>query len=261
MMRTAKISDIYSELSSTDFNRRIAYHVYDGETPSEEWYTLNGQFIVDYLINFTDRKFFYASDLRTPVQTFREKFLNYCISNEYLLDNIITALMAKYNPIHNYSMTEDQSEEHSPLYDDNGNLIGGKRTEKSGITHRDITIGAEDITTGDHNTDSVTTDGDITHSTTTYESNALRTADKDANSATTTSDTGDVLGAVLTKDETTSYKNTLNHTRYGNIGVTTSAQMVREILDLYKKDVEEIVINGFLDLFTWSDGSVDWSEL
>lgn len=261
MMRTAKISDFYSDLTSGDFNRRLMYHVYDGETATEEWYTLNGNFIVDYLVNFTDRKFFYASDLNTPKQTFKEKFYNYCTSNEYLLDNIITALMAKYNPVHNYSMTEDQIEEHSPLYDNNGNLIGGKRTEKSGITHRDITIGTDDITTGDHSTDSVTTSGDVTHSTTTYESSQLRTADKDANSATTSSDTGDVLGAVLTKDETTSYKNTLNHTRYGNIGVTTSAQMVKEILDLYKEDAEEIIVNGFLDLFTWDDGGIDWSGL
>jgi hypothetical protein len=237
------------------------YHVYDGETPSEEWYTLNGDFLLEYLANFTDRKFFYPSELYSAKEQFIRKYFYYIQSNEYLLDNIISALMAKYNPIHNYSMTEDQSEEHSPLYDTNGNLIGGKHTEKSGITHRDITIGAEDITTGAHNTDSVTTDGDITHSTTTYESADLRTADKDANSATTTSDTGDVLGAVLTKDETTSYKNTLNHTRYGNIGVTTSAQMVKEILDLYKKDVEEIIINGFLDLYTWSDGGADWSDL
>lgn len=261
MMRTAKISDIYSQLTNSDFSRRIMYHIYDGETATEEWYNLNSEFIRDYLINFTDRKFFYPSDVYSPHEYLIRKYTYYMQSNEYLLDNIISALMAKYNPIHNYSMTEDQSEEHSPLYDTNGNLIGGKHTEKSGITHRDITIGTEDITTGDRNSDSVTTSGDVTHSTTTYESDDLRTADKDENSATTSSDTGDVLGAVLVKDETTSYKNTLNHTRYGNIGVTTSAQMVKEILDLYKKDVEEIVINGFLDLYTWSDGGVDWSEL
>lgn len=261
MMRTAKISDIYSQFIGTDFTHRIMYHIYDGETASEEWYVLNGEFIREYLVNFTERKFFYPSEDHSAREYFLRKYSYYIQSNEYLLDNIISALMAKYNPIHNYSMTEDQSEEHSPLYDTNGNLIGGKRTEKSGITHRDITIGTEDITTGAHNTDSVTTDGDITHSTTTYESADLRTADKDANSATTTSDTGDVLGAVLVKDETTSYKNTLNHTRYGNIGVTTSAQMVKEILDLYKKDVEEIIINGFLDLYTWDDGGVDWSDL
>lgn len=261
MMRTAKISDIYSQLTSTDLTHRIEYHVYNGETASEEWYELNGEFIREYLVNFTERKFFYPSELYSAKEQFIRKYTYYIQSNEYLLDNVISALMAKYNPIHNYSMTEDQSEEHSPLYDTNGNLIGGKRIEKSGITHRDITIGTDDITPGDHNTDSVTTSGDVTHSTTTYESDNLRVADKDGNLATTTSETGDVLGAVLTKDETTSYKNTLNHTRYGNIGVTTSAQMVKEILDLYKKDVEEIIINGFLDLYTWSDGGVDWSEL
>lgn len=261
MMRTAKISDFYGDLAITDFNRSIIYHTYDGETATEKLYALDSQFIIDYLVNFTERKFFYPSDLYTAREYFSTKFQTYCTTNEYLLDNIISALMAKYNPIHNYSMTEDQTEEHSPLYDNNGNLIGGKRTEKSGITHKDITIGADDITTGNRSSDSVTTSGDITHSTTTYESAQLRTADKDANSATTTSDTGDVLGAVLVKDETTSYKNTLNHTRYGNIGVTTSAQMVKEILELYKEDVEEIIINGFLDLYTWDDGGVDWSDL
>jgi len=261
MMRTAKISDFYKDLVIADFNRSIIYHTYDGETASEKIYALDSQFIIDYLVNFTERKFFYPSDIYTPREYFRTKFQTYCTTNEYLLDNIITALMAKYNPVHNYSMTEAQTEEHSPLYDNNGNLIGGKRTEKSGITHRDITISPDDITTGNHSSDSVTTSGDVTHSTTTYESAQLRVADKDGNSATTTSDTGDVLGAVLTKDETTSYKNTLNHSRYGNIGVTTSAQMVKEILDLYKEDVEEIIINGFLDLYTWDDGGVDWSNL
>lgn len=261
MMRTAKISDFYKDLVIADFNRSITYHTYDGETPSEKLYALDSQFIIDYLVNFTERKIFYPSDLYSPREYFRTKFQTYCTTNENLLDNIITALMAKYNPIHNYSMAEDQTEEHSPLYDENGALIGGKRTEKSGITHKDINIGTDDITTGEHSKDSVTTSGDVTHSTTTYESARLRVADKDSNSATTTSDTGDVLGAVLTKDETTSYKNTLNHSRYGNIGVTTSAQMVKEILDLYKEDVEEIIINGFLDLYTWEDGGVDWSNL
>ena len=260
MMRTAKISDFYADLVTADFNRSIIYHTYDGERATERLYALDSKFIIDYLVNFTERKFFYPSDLYTAREYFRTKFQTYITTNEYLLDNIITALMAKYNPVYNYSMTEDQTEEHSPLYDNNGNVIGGKRTEKSGITHRDITISPDDITTGNHSTDSVTTSGDVTHSTTTYESAQLRTADKDANSASTTSDTGDVFGAVLTKDETTSYKNTLNHSRYGNIGVTTSAQMVKEILDLYKEDAEEIVINGFLDLYTWDDGGLDWID-
>ena len=260
MMKYTSIGKIYSNLSNEDLSRGINYRVYDGNTYVEDSYILNGEYLKQYLTNFTDRNFFY-DDTATASEVFTAKFANYCNVHADGFNQVLTALLAKYNPIYNYDMTENEDSRHTPIYDDRGNVVGGKVSQKSAITHKDVSITNDDIIPGAPNTDSVTTSGTINHQVTTYDDPNFRNESQDGNSATSSSTTGDVMGAVITKTEDVSHNDNRDLTRYGNIGVTTSSQMVEQILKLYGKTIEEYVMNGFLDLFTWEGSSIDWNEL
>lgn len=260
MMKYTTIGKIYNDLLSGDLSNVISYRVYTGNEYVIDRYTLNGGYLKHYLTNYLDRNFFYDSSAGA-LNTFKNKFNNYCINHLDNLDQVLTALFAKYNPVYNYDMQESEDSKHTPLYDDNGALIGGTTTQKSAITHKDVTFDNNDIIPGEANTDSVTTSGTVNHQVTTFDNSTYRNESQDGNSATSTSSTGDVMGAVITKTEDVSHNDNRTLTRFGNIGVTTSAQMVEQVTKLYKNSIEDIVMNSFLDLFTWEGCSIDWNGL
>lgn len=260
MMKYTSIGKIYNSIDAEDLRINIRYRIYEGNEYVEDGYRLNGEYLKQYLMNFADRNFFY-DDSSTASETFIDKFTYYCNVHSDGFNQVLTALIAKYNPIYNYDMSEKEDSKHTPLYDSDGNLIGGKTSQKSAITHKNVTISDDDIVPGAANTDTVSTSGTIDHKVTTFDSPIFRNESQDGNSATSTSSTGDVMGAVITRTEDVSHNDNRDLTRYGNIGVTTSAQMVEQILKLYGKAIEEYVMSSFLDLFTWEGSSIDWNEL
>lgn len=140
------------------------------------------------------------------------------IVNQYIVPmysdkwtRLYNAMFAEYNPIHNYDMTETET-----------------RTN-------DGTISTD-------NTQSVTGSGTANNQVYGYNSSEATPAESsNTNTTTTTTDTGN---AKTSADESRSL------TRSGNIGVTTSAQMIEGELELRAKVYLGIVIADLDDALT-----------
>lgn len=133
------------------------------------------------------------------------------------------ALNIEYAPLDNYDRYEDITET------------------------RDLTYG-KDLADDHTETRNLASGGSVNNSTAAYDSNTLQA--KDA-STVTGSDTGTVRNAGTETGETTEGGTVRRAGRiHGNIGVTTSTQMLRDYID-YRGKVcfDDIVINDFINQF------------
>ena len=143
-------------------------------------------------------------------------------SHKYEYDKLVDTLSLEYNPIENYSMTEKGTDTRTP----------------------DITQTNKGI-----NTNTVDLDTSITTGKTTFDrSNSFINDTKTTNTGTNT-DTQDINTTVTTAGtEKTVHK----FTRSGNIGVTTSQQMIESerqlamfsVVDLFVKAIADIILIG-----------------
>ena len=109
MMKISSIGKCYDDFTALQFSKTVTYRDYTGETYTDHTITLDGEYIMLYLQNFTSRKFFWDDNgIMTDWFTFVKKFENYITNHSDVITNVMTALKAKYNPIHNYSMTEEE---------------------------------------------------------------------------------------------------------------------------------------------------------
>lgn len=133
------------------------------------------------------------------------------------------ALNIEYAPLDNYDRYEDITET------------------------RDLTYG-KDLADDHTETRNLASGGSVTNTTAAYDSNTLQA--KDA-SIVTGSDTGTVRNAGTETGKTTEGGTVRRAGRiHGNIGVTTSTQMLRDYID-YRGKVcfDDIVINDFINQF------------
>lgn len=159
-------------------------------------------------------------------------------------DRTIEALTADYNPIENYDRNELSTK--TPNLTDKSTLSGKDSTQASGT---DSTVREYD----DYK-ETVTYSGDDTRETqvSAFDSSAYQPSEKVTDSRTNREDEKEISGSYsddLThgrKDETTYGKvDTVTHTGtegyssriHGNIGVTTSQQMIESELELRKYDI------------------------
>ena len=125
-------------------------------------------------------------------------------------ERILTALSAEYNPIHNYDRYEQES-----------GTDTGTRNETENVSDS-----ASDTTTGQS---------------TGFNSNNFADDKK-----TVSSGTGTRQG---TRGETRNLANSRTLHAYGNIGVTTAAEMVTQDINLRKTDIFRIIANEFISYF------------
>lgn len=118
------------------------------------------------------------------------------------------------------------------------------------------------------------TNGDITTKSTGSESTVTTGSIQRIgnNSTKHTNSTGDVINAVkstgrseetLDNNKTTIYNNTkYTHklTRTGNIGVTTTAQMITQELELRLFNLFNRIVDGFVNTYCFYLDSIDWSD-
>lgn len=123
---------------------------------------------------------------------------------------IFTALDAEYNPIHNYDRYEDISRTYTPG------------------------AGYTDSVTDPEYTDTVTEENPG------YNSNTLVTAGKNT-AARTVQTNSSVTHTPDGESDSEIYDNHL----YGNIGVTTAAQMIQGELEIRRNDIYNIITNEF----------------
>lgn len=143
-------------------------------------------------------------------------------SHKYEYDKLVDTLSLEYNPIENYSMTEK-----------------GKDTRTPDITQ----------TNKGKNTNTVGIDTSITIGKTTFDKSDSFINDTKTTNAGTNTDTQDINTTVTTEgNETTAHE----LTRSGNIGVTTSQQMIESerklamfsVVDIFVKAIADIILIG-----------------
>lgn len=133
-----------------------------------------------------------------------------------------TALTAEYNPIHNFDRNEDYTD---------------TNTEKE--------TGTSNSTSSTESTANGTNEN--TESETAFNTESFKNRTK--NSGTDTANS--TASATNTSDNTVTRETNVKHTAhlYGNIGVTTSQQMITEELNLRRGDLETYIIDDFKKRF------------
>lgn len=143
-------------------------------------------------------------------------------SHKYEYDKLVDTLSLEYNPIENYSMTEK-----------------GTDTRAPNITQTNKGV----------NTNTVGVDTSITTGKTTFDKSDSFINDTKTTNTGTNTDTQDINTTVTT---TGNEKTIHEFTRSGNIGVTTSQQMIESerqlamfsVVDLFVKAIADIILIG-----------------
>ena len=133
----------------------------------------------------------------------------------------VNVLLADYNPIENYNSTETESVE-----------ITG---ETSTTSENSATASGETTTN---------TTGETTETLSPYDSENFNNNSKNNSSGLTTENSSSSDNSSNTMSGTTSQSNNRTLKRSGNIGVTTSQQMIQSEIDLRKNDI----INDFFNI-------------
>lgn len=148
---------------------------------------------------------------------------------------MLAALNASYNPIHNYDRSESWTEEKDG------------ENSRSGSNDRDATVSTSGTSTG---SESAT----LTQNVAGYnssQSNVPKSSDSSSGrrsgeeSSTTTTGQDDSWQEDGTNSETVTRTGTVS----GNIGVTTSQQMIQSELELRQIDMYRKIINEFIRMF------------
>lgn len=143
-------------------------------------------------------------------------------SHKYEYDKLVDTLSLEYNPIENYSMTEK-----------------GTDTRTPNITQTNKGV----------NTNTVGVDTSITTGKTTFDKSDSFINDTKTTNTGTNTDTQDINTTVTTAGNE---KTVREFTRSGNIGVTTSQQMIESerqlamfsVVDLFVKAIADIILIG-----------------
>lgn len=143
-------------------------------------------------------------------------------SHKYEYDKLVDTLSLEYNPIENYSMTEK-----------------GTDTRTPNITQTNKGV----------NTNTVGVDTSITTGKTTFDKSDSFINDTKTTNTGTNTDTQDINTTVTTAGNE---KTVHEFTRSGNIGVTTSQQMIESerqlamfsVVDLFVKAIADIILIG-----------------
>ena len=151
-------------------------------------------------------------------------------------DNIYKSLTAVYNPINNYSMTEsgEDTRTNTGTQSTSGER-SGKETETPNLTN--TTTGENNSSGGLYGFNSAeSVPSDTTHGTNT---------NTNTQSGTVNTDTSGTTSSTRTDDLTEKSVHTFE--RSGNIGVTTSQQMIESEIELRKNQFYDIVFHDIIN--------------
>lgn len=177
---------------------------------------------------FGERDFYKYYDTENPtsntnmVKQASDYIALYGKSHKYEYDKLVDTLSLEYNPIENYSMTEK-----------------GTDTRTPNITQTNKGV----------NTNTVGVDTSITTGKTTFDKSDSFINDTKTTNTGTNTDTQDINTTVTTAG---TEKTVHEFTRSGNIGVTTSQQMIESerqlamfsVVDLFVKAIADIILIG-----------------
>ena len=202
--------------------------------------------------------------------------------NYWTFDKWVKAINTKYDPLYNYDRTEEWTDTHEGDYSKKGNgSSSGSTNDSSDYTRTDNLTHASDHTRTDNltmtnnlsDTNDVTvthsekafndtnlvtnqqnvTDQDQSHTGTVTNTGTQRNAGTDTDSGTVR-DAGSASGSYSNTNNTgesgdDSFENTHKGRMYGNIGVTTSQQMLQSELDIARWNMYEHIADLFASEF------------
>lgn len=157
-------------------------------------------------------------------------------SNSYKYATLYQTIIAEYDPIQNYNSTETHTETHSG---EDKNVYGSKTdTQQTPEIKVSNQYGKQVSTTG----------------VTAFDRVNFKNAEQTTQDTHTDSTTQAPVTTTLTqggKTDITDHGHVIQHEikKSGNIGVTTSQQMLQSSRDLANFSLAEIIINDWLDMF------------
>ena len=219
MIERFNVSESLSKI--TDFS------VLDCKVDTEK--LIDGNYVAEFFDEFFGSFFFFCSsftlDTKNPLVKKFESYNNLMASN---LKSQLDVMKATYNPIENYDNNEEST-----------TTIGVKEENFKKGTNTDTTeVGKGQITTK----------SDVTS----YESNTFADADKvttDESARTTTTTLGERTDIRTEKEHIDKFEKRI----HGNIGVTTSQQMIESELELRKRNVVTEYLTEFATMYFFID--------
>ena len=219
MIERFNVSKCLSEL--TDFSEL------DCKVDTEK--LIDGNFVAEFFDEFFGSFFFFCSSFTLNAKNpLVKKFESY---NKLMASNLksqLDVMKEVYNPIENYDSNEEST-----------TTIGTKEENFKKGTNTDTTeVGQGQITTK----------SDVTS----YESNTFADSDKvttDESARTTTTTLGERTDIRTEKEHIDIFKKRI----HGNIGVTTSQQMIESELELRKRNVVTEYLTDFATMYFFID--------
>ena len=190
---------------------------------------IDGNFVAEFFDEFFGSFFFFCSSFTLNAKNpLVKKFDSY---NKLMKSNVksqLDVMKEVYNPIENYDNNEEST-----------TITGVKEENFKKGTNTDTTeVGQGQITTK----------SDVTS----YESNTFAEADKvttDESARTTTTTMGERTDIRTEKEHIDTFKKRI----HGNIGVTTSQQMIESELELRKRNVVTEYLTEFATMYFFID--------
>ena len=190
---------------------------------------IDGNFVAEFFDEFFGSFFFFCSPITLNAKNpLVKKFDSYNMLMSNNLKLQLDAMKSTYNPIENYDSNEETI-----------TTIGVKEENFKKGKNTDTTEVGQGV---------ITTKSDVTS----YESNTFADADKvttDESARTTTVITGERSDTRTEKEHVDKYQKRV----HGNIGVTTSQQMIESELELRKRDVIIEYLTEFTAMYFFID--------
>lgn len=190
---------------------------------------IDGNFVAEFFDEFFGSFFFFCSSFilnaKNPLVKKFESYNTLMASN---LKSQLDVMKSTYNPIENYDSNEES-------------------TTTIGLKEENFKKGANTDTT-EVGQGTITTKSDVTS----YESNTFADADKvttDESARTTTSKMGERSDIRTEKEHIDKFEKRI----HGNIGVTTSQQMIESELELRKRNVVTEYLTEFATSYFFID--------
>lgn len=180
----------------------------------------------------------------------------------WTFDKWIKALNIEYDPLFNYDRTEEYTDTHKGSFDNKKTGSGsGTTSNSSDYTRTDNLASTDDHTRTDNLSDTLTHSekayNDTSYVGTTQDADSKTGTQRMAGSTTNTgtqrnagSDSGTFSNSSTDNENgSDNYTNTHKARLYGNIGVTTSQQMLQSELDVARFSIYEHIADLFCEEF------------
>ena len=213
-MKWAKIQAIENELLNSEFS------TYFNVTVNNNIF-VNGSYVCINLATMFNSWYFPVFTDDSTIQNLISLWQTYIKEWQHSIDKMYEALYSVYNPLHNYDMTENESV--------------GRKIDKTVTTPTGTTTQTSKSTTFDD-----TTYRDVEEITNSVN---MTTEVTPNNTQTIDNIEGNFNNAEIRK-----------MSRSGNIGVTTSQQMIESEIELRKKSIADYLIEFFVRKYMYTVG-------